>query len=121
MTKKDKGTETYFVHLDIGAGVKLAGITFDKQGVPHAVPELWVETFENSPVFSKVESGDKTLTPAECAVRLKAEMKAYTERRDAWRKDHAAGTNGKPTFAPPEPGPAPKPAPKPGASKEEYK
>jgi len=116
MTKKGKEGERYFAHLDIGAGVKFAGITFDKQGEPHAVPELWVEDFENSPVFAEVDGPDKTLSPAECAIKFKAEMKAHTDRRNAWRVELGkAKMKAAPAPAPPEPEPAPKPAPKPGA------
>ena len=120
MTKRDKGAnETYFVHLDIGAGVKYAGITF-KQGVPHAVPELYKEDFEKSPVFAKVADGTKIIPPAECAKLLKGEMKAATGRRDEWRKNRAAGNKEAPANAPPEPEPEPPATPE-APSKEAYK
>ena len=121
MTKRDKGAnETYFVHLDIGAGVKYAGITFNKQGVPHAVPELYKEDFEKSPVFAKVADGTKIIPPAECAKLLKKEMEAAKVRRDEWRKNRAAGNKEAPANAPPEPEPEPPATPE-APSKEAYK
>ena len=90
MKKSKDDAETYFAHLDIGSGVKMGGITFNKQGVPHLVPPHLVETFKNSPVFAEVSDPDKTLSPGECAKLMEKEMVAYTVRRDLWRKEHKA-------------------------------